>query len=170
MNREEIEKAKDNSRDYIDLVLNKNYCECNELNKISRGKYCDGSKNVAESIKTLLQYIDQLEKEIKAKEMEHKYDIKMIDEVKGESVNLYKEIRQLEQEIKALKKGQISLMLSRKKWKDRYYKSKRELNKQSKIIDEMAKYIVELIKFNNWEELREAEEVKQYFEKKVEEK
>ena len=45
-----------------------------------------------------------------------------------------------------------------------------ENNKLNKIIDEMAEYIVELIKFNNWEELREVEEVKQYFEKKVEEK
>ena len=42
------------------------------------------------------------------------------------------------------------------------------INKQNKINDEMAEYIVELIKFNNPEELRETKEIKQYFEKKVE--
>ena len=38
------------------------------------------------------------------------------------------------------------------------------------IIDEMAEYIVELIKFNNWQEVRDVKEIKQYFKKKVEEK
>ena len=42
------------------------------------------------------------------------------------------------------------------------------INKQNKINNEMAEYIVELIKFNNPEELRETKEIKQYFEKKVE--
>ena len=50
-------------------------------------------------------------------------------------------ISQLEQENKALKKGQTSLMSSRKKWKDRYYKEKGKFNKLNKINNEMAKEI-----------------------------
>ena len=50
-------------------------------------------------------------------------------------------INQLEQENVALKKGQNSLMASRKKWRYRYYKEKRKSNQQSKIIDEMGEYL-----------------------------
>ena len=45
---------------------------------------------------------------------------------------------------------------------------KHKLEEQSKVIDEMAKYIIELIKYNNPEEERNIEEVKEYFYKKVE--
>lgn len=48
--------------------------------------------------------------------------------------------------------------------------AKAELEKKDKIIDEMAKYIVNLIKYNNPEEIREVKEIKQYFTKKVEDK
>ena len=34
---------------YIELVLEKDYCNCNELNTIL-GKHCDGSKNAAYAI------------------------------------------------------------------------------------------------------------------------
>ena len=52
---------------------------------------------------------------------------------------------------------------------DRINQLEQENNKLNKMIDEMAEYIVELIKVNNCEELRETEEIKQYFEKKVDE-
>ena len=45
-----------------------------------------------------------------------------------------------------------------------------ELEKKDKVIDLMAEYIVDLIKYNNSEEIRDAEEVKQYFYKKAEDK
>ena len=38
---------------YIELVLEKNYCDCNELNTIL-GKHCDGSKNVAYAMQHIL--------------------------------------------------------------------------------------------------------------------
>lgn len=38
---------------YIELVIDKDYCDCNELNVII-GKHCDGSKNVAYAIKNIL--------------------------------------------------------------------------------------------------------------------
>ena len=42
------------------------------------------------------------------------------------------------------------------------------VKEQEKEIDLMANYIVNLIKYNNPEEIREVEEIKQYFERKVE--
>ena len=50
-----IEKDIENLEKYIELVIDKNYCDCNELNVICYGKYADGSKNVASSIKNILQ-------------------------------------------------------------------------------------------------------------------
>ena len=42
-----------------------------------------------------------------------------------------------------------------------------ELEKKDKEIDEMAEYIIELIKYNNPEEERDKKEIKEYFYKKV---
>ena len=48
---------------YIELVLDKNYCDCNELNVII-GKHCDGSKNVAYAIKNTLAEREEDKKKI----------------------------------------------------------------------------------------------------------
>ena len=125
MNKEEIEKAKEIAQNYIkDTPILPYDCLMNIERK---------------SAETLLQYIEQLEFQIQAKEKEHKYDVNMIDEVKGEAVKLYKEI-----------------------------------DKQNIIIDEMAKQLAGIAIWNNEKEepliLIDKEEVKQYFEKKVEEK
>lgn len=50
-----IEEDIKNLEKYIELVIDKNYCECNELNVICYGKYADGSKNVASSIKNIVK-------------------------------------------------------------------------------------------------------------------
>ena len=90
MSKEEIEKAKE---------------RVSNLGKSIQAN-CKEKSNMATSIETFLQYTqeleqenkelkkknDQLENQIEAKEMEHKYDVNMIDEVKGEAVKLYKEI------------------------------------------------------------------------------
>ena len=57
----------------------------------------------------------------------------------------------------------IETVLSMLKEKDK------EIEKKDKQIDLMANYIVDLIKYNNPEEKREVEEIKQYFERKCEE-
>ena len=44
-----------------------------------------------------------------------------------------------------------------------------KLKQKDNQIDLMANYIVDLIKYNNPEEKREVEEIKQYFERKCEE-
>lgn len=49
-----IEKDIKNIKQYINLVLDEGYCDCNELNMISTGRYCDGSKNVAYSMQNIL--------------------------------------------------------------------------------------------------------------------
>lgn len=43
-----------------------------------------------------------------------------------------------------------------------------KVNRLESQIDLMANYIVNLIKYNNPEEIREVEELKQYFERKIE--
>ena len=47
---------------YIELVLEKDYCNCNELNTIL-GKHCDGSKNVAYAIEHILSDYKRVQKE-----------------------------------------------------------------------------------------------------------
>lgn len=66
---EDIEKI----NTYIELVLKKDYCNCNELNTIL-GKHCDGSKNVAYAMQHILSdYKRVLEiNEVLLKENEHK--------------------------------------------------------------------------------------------------
>lgn len=58
---------------YIELVLDKNYCDCNELNVIC-GKHCDGSKNVAYAVKKLLA--EREEDKNKIEELEAKLEFK----------------------------------------------------------------------------------------------
>ena len=47
---------------YIELVLEKDYCNCNELNTIL-GKHCDGSKNVAYAMQHILSEYKRVLKE-----------------------------------------------------------------------------------------------------------
>lgn len=71
----------------------------------------------------------------------------------------------------------LETVLSMLKEKDKLYnkalsdlvKADRENIQLKKQIDLMANYIVNLIKYNNPEEIREVEEIKQYFERKNEE-
>lgn len=60
-----IEEDIKNIEKYIILVLDKGYCDCNELNVISTGKYCDGSRNVAYSMQNILSEREQDKARIK---------------------------------------------------------------------------------------------------------
>ena len=64
---EDIEKL----NKYIELVIDKDYCDCNELNVIC-GKHCDGSKNVAYAIKNILAEREKYKKRIEELEDENK--------------------------------------------------------------------------------------------------
>ena len=67
-----------------------------------------------EALQTVLQLLEQEDNKIK--ELEYKYNKALTDLVKAEKEN------------EELRKGQQSLMQSRKKWKDRYYKLKRDFD------------------------------------------
>mgnify|MGYP002571786175 CR=1 FL=1 len=68
---------------YIELVLEKNYCNCNELNTIL-GKHCDGSKNVAYAMQHILSDYKKLQEEFKQVDREcsrlEEKEVKLIKE------------------------------------------------------------------------------------------
>lgn len=70
----DIEEDIKNIEQYINLVLDKGYCDCNELNVISTEKYCDGSKNVAYSMQNILAERKQDKERIQ--ELEAKLEFK----------------------------------------------------------------------------------------------
>lgn len=84
---------------------------------------------------------------------------------KEEKINIIiamlKLIKKQDQKIKQLNKGQQSLMKSRKKWKNRYYKMKAENKELNKIIDLMAEQLTTPIHNKEW--------IKQYYENKAKE-
>lgn len=52
-----------NIEKYVELVIDQNYCDCNELNVICTGNHGDGSKNVAYSIQHILSNYKRVLKE-----------------------------------------------------------------------------------------------------------
>ena len=70
----------------------------------------------------------------------------------------------------------IETVLSELEKKDKEYEELTEASKElcktvnlmKKVINEMAEYIIDLIKYNNSEEERDKEEIKEYFTKKAE--
>nr|DAK60711.1 MAG TPA: hypothetical protein [Caudoviricetes sp.] len=58
---------------YVELVLKKDYCNCNELNTIL-GKHCDGSKNVAYAMQHILSDYKRVLKENNRLEEQVEYD------------------------------------------------------------------------------------------------
>ena len=58
---------------YVELVLEKDYCNCNELNTIL-GKHCDGSKNVAYAMQHILSDYKRVLKEKNRLEEQVEYD------------------------------------------------------------------------------------------------
>ena len=128
MSKEEIEKIKEGLRKMLFNTMEANDC----------GLSNNDFKEDIEILKGAIQYMEQLEFKVEAREMEHNYAVNMIDEIKGEAVKLYKEIR-----------------------------------KQNEIIDKIAEQLAGLTIWNIEKDepliLGDKVEVKQYFEKKVEE-
>lgn len=67
------------------------------------------TREMAESKDIVLRLIQKQQAEINAVQMEHNHDVKMIDEVKGEAVRLYKEIDKLKRQIQ-IKDKYLELM------------------------------------------------------------
>lgn len=77
MKENSIEEDILNIEKYVELVIDKNYCDCNELNVICAGNHGDGSKNVAYSIqhilsdyKRVLKENEELKNEVMEKDLE----------------------------------------------------------------------------------------------------
>ena len=142
-----------------------------------------------EAIETVLAELEKKDTEISALKMEHEYDLKMIDEVKGEAVKLYNEIEQLK-----IAGNGMDLLLKQQTdetqqvlndyqelGKD-YHHLECELEKKEKIIDELVKTTVKLKETSNedcfiprsYREINECIKttcencIKEYFKKKVE--
>lgn len=91
---------------YIELVLEKDYCNCNELNTIL-GKHCDGSKNVAYAMQHILSDYKRTLKEVKRYKNMYEAE-KRIHIVRNEQLarkqQLVIKYNELENENKELKK------------------------------------------------------------------
>ena len=151
-----VEEAKKNLKAYIELVIEKNYCDCNELNIISCGKYADGSKNVAEAIETILNELEMKEDQIEFIKNEYGNTIeekdKVIEELKCTlAENLAREINST---IKSSKKAKEDLEMLDEGWK-------LELEKKDKVIEE-------ILKMWKQDDIRSVEELKEYFYEKAE--
>ena len=89
--RQEIEKIKkelESLKDFKDIAENK----VTELNPIGLAR---ANQLLSRQCHNLQEEIEKKEFEIKALQMEHDHDVKMIDEVKGEAVKLYKIIDEM---------------------------------------------------------------------------
>ncbi len=94
---------------YIELVLEKDYCNCNELNTIL-GKHCDGSKNVAYAMQHILSAYKRVlkENEILKEEKEQAWE-----EWNNLEQGSYGTEQKLKQQIKELKKENEELKQDR---------------------------------------------------------
>lgn len=97
---------------------------------------------------------------------------KILDYCKKEELNNYENIirtilnivNELKKENKELQEENISLFKDLNDWKNLNYQKNERLLEANRQIDLMANYIVDLIRYNNPEEIRKVEEIKQYFE------
>ena len=76
---------------YIELVLEKDYCNCNELNTIL-GKHCDGSKNVAYAMQHILSDYKRVLKEngeLRERVKELEEENQQLEAIKDEAIRRY---------------------------------------------------------------------------------
>lgn len=104
MNKEEkleelLNKVKETPDNIIEEAIDKTSIDLakEDLFFMNEGDYV--TKEMEHSARVLEKYTEQLESNIEASEKEHKHDLKMIDEVKGDAVKLYRKIDKLKEEI-----------------------------------------------------------------------
>ena len=96
---------------YIELVIDKDYCDCNELNVII-GKHCDGSKNVAYAIKNTLA--------------EREEDKKKIKELEEHQQKFYNGEIYTAKQLKQVEENQKKYFINKQKVKEELEKAKKE--------------------------------------------
>ena len=114
---------------YIELVLEKDYCNCNELNTIL-GKHCDGSKNVAYAMQHILSDYKRVLKE--NEELNYKLHSKKIA---LEIYNRYIPKSKVKEKIEELDKEE-KRELKGTKGQDRYYIKQKYMYKR-KVLQEL---------------------------------
>lgn len=137
---------------YIELVLEKDYCNCNELNAIL-GKHCDGSKNIAYAMQHILSAYRRVLKEnekLRVKWdkdthiLQNKLDYANADRIDLAQQNkeLRKENNRLEEQVEYDKTHiytpQIIELnfISKSKIEDKIEEIQKEYNKLDKEVDE----------------------------------
>lgn len=167
---------KENSREedilniekYVELVIDKNYCDCNELNVICSGRHCDGSKNVAYSMQHILSDYKRVLKENEELKIKN-------NAIKRESEAYAENMIRLDNELNLEKEK------SKYEWIRQNCLPQELVNKlyipvqkvKDKIIDLMSEQLAGLAIFNIDKDetliLSDKEEVKQYYENKAKE-
>lgn len=98
---------------YVELVLKKDYCNCNELNTIL-GKHCDGSKNVAYAMQHILSDYKKVLKE--NEELRAKWDKdthilqNKLDYANADRIDLTQQNKELRKENEELKKDYYNVI------------------------------------------------------------
>ena len=138
---------------YIELVIDKDYCDCNELNVIC-GKHCDGSKNVAYAVKKLLAEREEDKKKIEELEEKNQHLSSVSD---YETISLQNNF--LEEQLE-LANSQIEELEDRCKSHQKLLYMAAEVEKNSipkqKVKDKFNKLITRIKEFKN-------PEIKKYF-------
>lgn len=163
------------------------------LKKLEQEKAKDGFVRSVilreDEYRRILAELEKKDLEILTLQMEHEYDAKMIDEVKGEAVKLYGEIEELKKDNSHQweERCKLTFELENKDTiintmqaeferledlEDNTDMLKMELEKKDKIIDLMAKWLYEddtSFGYGKLKEVNTQEKIKEYFKKKVEE-
>ena len=108
MNKEEkleelLNKVKETPDNIIEEAIDKTSIDLakEDLFFMNEGDYV--TKEMEQSADVLEEYIKQLEFNIEASKKEHKYDVAMIDEVKGVAVKLYRILNKVTDKLKQFK-------------------------------------------------------------------
>lgn len=137
---------------YIELVLEKDYCNCNELNTIL-GKHCDGSKNVAYAMQHILS---DYKRALKDNERYKKSDYETIclennelreitDRIQSEYNDLLKDNFKLKNELETKRKEYQETYKDVREELKELKKENEELNNRCRNLDKEAQaYLEEL--------------------------
>lgn len=137
---------------YVELVLKKDYCNCNELNTIL-GKHCDGSKNVAYAMQHILSDYKRV---LKENERYKKSDYETIclennelreitDRIQSEYKDLLKDNFKLKNELETKRKEYQETYKDVREELKELRKENEELNNRCRNLDKEAQaYLEEL--------------------------
>lgn len=145
MNKEEklLNKVKETPDNIIEEAIDKTSIDLakEDLSFMNEGDYI--TKEMEQSADVLEEYIKQLEFNIEASKKEHKYDVAMIDEVKGVAVKLYRILNKVTDKLKEdtqkfnrLRKKHKMYSISEERLSAKYFYAQEILN----IIEGEIKY------------------------------